>query len=81
MQIAGIVGFSFILLEMGEEAFLISALLILGGFCTYWFYGRKRVRTESAVVHLVRRIADGIERIGDEFRVITMSLGIPCDQR
>jgi amino acid transporter/mannitol/fructose-specific phosphotransferase system IIA component (Ntr-type) len=60
LQIAGIVGFSFILLEMGEEAFLISALLVLGGFCTYWFYGRKRVRTESAVVHLVRRIADKV---------------------
>ncbi|MCF7973562.1 MAG: amino acid permease [Phycisphaerae bacterium] len=56
LQIIGIIGLSFVILEMGEEAFLISAVLILIGFCTYWFYGRKRVQRESALIHLIQRI-------------------------
>jgi len=56
VQIAGIVGFAFVLLEMGEEAFLISAGLALGAFALYWFYGRARVEGESALLHLVARL-------------------------
>ncbi len=56
LQITGIIGLAFIILEMGEEAFLISASLIVIGFCTYWSYGRKRVQSESALVHLLQRI-------------------------
>ena len=58
LQIFGLAGFGFILLEMGVEAYLISALLILAGFCAYWFYGRKRVEGESALLHLLQRITD-----------------------
>ena len=53
LQITGIIGLAFVILEMGEEAFLISAGLIVIGFCTYWFYGRKHVQRESALVHLI----------------------------
>jgi mannitol/fructose-specific phosphotransferase system IIA component (Ntr-type) len=56
LQIAGIIGLAFVILEMGEEAFLISAGLILVGFSTYWFYGRTQVQRESALIHLVQRI-------------------------
>ena len=56
VQIVGIVGFAFVLFQMGEEAFLISALLVLLGFCTYWFYGRARTTRESALLHLIERI-------------------------
>ena len=56
VQVAGIIGFAFVLFEMGEEAFLISALLALAGFCLYWFYGRARVQQESALLHLVARL-------------------------
>jgi mannitol/fructose-specific phosphotransferase system IIA component (Ntr-type) len=56
VQVAGIVGFVFVLFEMGVEAFAISALLAVSGFCLYWFYGRTRVQRESALVHLVHRI-------------------------
>ena len=58
LQIAGLGGFGFILLEMGAVAYLISALLVLAGFCVYWFYGRKRVEGQSALLHLVQRITD-----------------------
>ena len=56
VQVAGVIGFVFVLFEMGVEAFLISALLAVSGFCLYWFYGRARVQKESALLHLVQRI-------------------------
>ena len=56
IQVVGIVGLIFVLFEMGVEAFVISALLAVAGFCLYWFYGRARVQKESALLHLVQRI-------------------------
>lgn len=56
VQIAGIVGFAFILFQMGQEAFLMSMLLISVGFAVYWFYGRARTQRESALLHLIERI-------------------------
>ncbi|MFC1508346.1 amino acid permease [Candidatus Omnitrophota bacterium] len=56
LQIVGFLGFSFVLLEMREEAFLLSAMLITIGFCIYWFYGRPRVKSESALLHLLQRL-------------------------
>jgi len=55
-QLAAIFGFVFLILEMGEEAYLITVVLMAAGFCVYWFYGRKRVRSESALLHLIERI-------------------------
>ena len=56
VQIAGVVGFAFVILEMGEEAFLISVALSVAAFSIYWFYGRANVRRESALLHLIQRI-------------------------
>jgi len=56
LQIAGIIGLGFVLFQMGIHAYIISALLILGGFLAYWFYGRKRVKQESALLHLLERL-------------------------
>ena len=56
LQITGILGLAFVILEMGEEAFFISTGLIVIGFCTYWFYGRKYVQGESALIHFIHRI-------------------------
>jgi len=58
LQIGGLVGFGFILFEMGVEAYLIAAGLVLVGFLTFWFYGRTRVRGESALLHLLERLTD-----------------------
>lgn len=58
LQILGIVGFCFILIEMGKEALFISLLLIIIGFFAYWFYGRVRTTREYALLHLVERITD-----------------------
>mgnify|MGYP006278487799 FL=1 len=56
LQAAGLIGYGFVLLEMGAEAYFITILISLAGFCTYWFYGRKRVQRESALLHLIERI-------------------------
>ncbi len=56
VQVGGIGGLGFVLFEMGEEAYFISAVLILVGFASFWFYGRKRVRQESALLHLIERL-------------------------
>jgi amino acid transporter/mannitol/fructose-specific phosphotransferase system IIA component (Ntr-type) len=73
LQIGGIAGLGFVLFEMGVEAYLIAAGLILIGFLTFWFYGRKRVRGESALLHLVQRLTDRQLVTGsleDELKVI-----------
>jgi amino acid transporter/mannitol/fructose-specific phosphotransferase system IIA component len=58
VQVAGIIGFAFVLFEMGIEAFVVSALLGVCGFCLYWFYGRRRTQVESGLLHLIQRITD-----------------------
>ena len=57
VQIVGIVGILFVVLEMGEGSFATVALLVFAGFCVYWFYGRTRPGRESALLHVIRRIA------------------------
>jgi amino acid transporter/mannitol/fructose-specific phosphotransferase system IIA component (Ntr-type) len=56
VQLATILGLAFVVLEMGEDAFMITGLLIVAGFCIYWFYGRRTAQKTSALVHLVRRV-------------------------
>ncbi len=56
VQLATMIGFAFVILEMGENAFLVTTTLLVAGFALYWFYGRKRAQTESALLHLVSRI-------------------------
>ena len=56
VQLVGILGLAFVIVEMGEEAYLICAILVLIGFGVYWFYGRARAERESALLHLVQRI-------------------------
>jgi len=56
LQGAGIIGFGFVIVEMGEAAFAVSASLVAVGFLVYWIYGRPRVRQESALLHLIERI-------------------------
>lgn len=58
LQIAGIFGLVFVLFELAIEAFLISAVLILFAFLIFWFYGRKQMHQESALLHLVTRLTD-----------------------
>ncbi len=56
IQIIGILGFGFLLVEMGKGILIINAILIVSGFSIYWFYGRIRANREFALLHLVERI-------------------------
>ena len=56
LQIIGIIGFGFLLLEMGKEALAMSFILIISGLFVYWFYGRIRANREYALLHLVERV-------------------------
>jgi APA family basic amino acid/polyamine antiporter len=56
LQIIGIVGFGFVIFEMGSEALLISCLLIVVAIFVYWFYGRIRANREYALLHLIERV-------------------------
>jgi len=56
VQIAGIFGFGFLLLEMGPEALIISIILIISGFLVYLFYGRIRSKSEYALLHVIERV-------------------------
>ncbi|MBM3211195.1 amino acid permease [Candidatus Poribacteria bacterium] len=55
-QIVGIVGFIFLIFEIGKEAWIISLMLMSAGFLTYWFYGRIRAVREYAMLHIIERI-------------------------
>jgi mannitol/fructose-specific phosphotransferase system IIA component (Ntr-type) len=56
MQLVGMLGCAFLLLEMGMEALQISLLLVVSGLAFYWFYGRIRANREYALLHLIERV-------------------------
>ena len=56
LQIITIAGFAFILYEMGEDVFYITAIMGIAGFLLYWFYARKRVEKDYALLHLLEKI-------------------------
>ncbi len=56
IQIVGIFGLGLLIFEMGYEALFISGVLILSGFCIYWFFARIRSNREYALLHLIERI-------------------------
>lgn len=56
VQIAGIIGFGFLLFEMGVNILFINAVLVMTGLSIYWFYGRIMANREYALLHLIERI-------------------------
>jgi amino acid transporter len=56
IQIIGVIGFAFLLYEIGRTALLITILLLISGLFVYWFYGRIRAEREYALLHLIERI-------------------------
>jgi len=55
-QIVSIIGFIFLILEMGSATYLIIVILLSASFAVYWFYGRKRTSQEYALMHLIEKI-------------------------
>ncbi|MCF7792356.1 MAG: amino acid permease [Victivallales bacterium] len=75
VQIIGIIGSIFLIVEMGLAAVFASSILIIAGLSIYCFYGSIRTNKEYALLHLVERITDreltkrGLE---DELKEIIM---------
>lgn len=56
VQIVGIFGCGFLIVEMGIDALLAFACFIICGLFIFWFYGRIRATREYALLHLIERI-------------------------
>ncbi len=56
LQILGIIIYLFLIIEIGKDALFATGVMILGSLLIYIFYGRKRNKKESAILHLIERI-------------------------
>ncbi|MBU4561566.1 amino acid permease, partial [bacterium] len=56
IQIAGILGCGFLLVEMGGLVLSFSALFIAAGLVWYLIYARAKVERRSALMHVIQRI-------------------------
>lgn len=56
VQIFGVIGCSFLLVQMGTIAFWTIASLVVGGLSFYWVYSRPKVSRESSIMYVIERI-------------------------
>ena len=76
VQIISIALFTFFIVDLGLSAIEISIALIAAGILVYLLYGRRKANHESALLHLMKRIAGEQLMTGkfeDEFRDIIIN--------
>jgi amino acid transporter len=56
--IIGIIGYIFLLSQIGIPYLIITLILIVAAFLSYWFYGKIRSKKEYALLHLIERITN-----------------------
>ncbi|EMR74965.1 amino acid transporter [Thermoplasmatales archaeon SCGC AB-540-F20] len=56
VQLAGIVGLVFLIIEMGLIPMILVGAFILFGFSWYWFFARDKIWREYSLLHLIERI-------------------------
>jgi amino acid transporter/mannitol/fructose-specific phosphotransferase system IIA component (Ntr-type) len=56
IQIAGIIGYGFLLFEMGIVPLIFVGCFMLVGFLWYWFYARDKIWREYSLLHVVERV-------------------------
>ncbi len=56
IQVIGILGFGFILVDMGRDSLIITVVLIVISLLVYFIYGKRHSKQEFALLHLVERI-------------------------
>ena len=73
IQIAGIIGYSLLIFEMGIVPLIFVGCFILAGFLWYWFFARDKIWREYSLLHVVERVT-GEKNTGylldEEFREI-----------
>lgn len=73
IQIIGIIGYGFLIYDMGKDTLLITGIFILCAVLWYLFYVRQRISRESALMYLVERITDRkivTDSLRDELREV-----------
>jgi amino acid transporter len=63
IQIVGIIGCSFLIIEMGLIIILFIGCFIGIGFCWYWFFARDKIWREYSLIHVIERVT-GIKKTG-----------------
>jgi mannitol/fructose-specific phosphotransferase system IIA component (Ntr-type) len=56
VQIAGIIGYSLLIIEMGFIPLVFLGCFILAGFIWYWFFARDKIWREYSLLHVVERV-------------------------
>ncbi|MGB3478010.1 MAG: amino acid permease [bacterium] len=73
IQIIGIVGYGFLIYDMGKDTLLITAIFISFAILWYLFYARPKINRESALMYVVERITDRkivTDSLRDELREV-----------
>lgn len=75
IQILGIIGYGFLIFEMGIVSLLIVGIFIVCALGWYWIYARSKIKREYALLNVVKRIT-GIKSnsylIDEELRKILL---------
>jgi len=58
LQIVSVVAFAALIVDMGLQPVLLTFAFMLGGVLLYVAYGRRRARSESAILHVLERITN-----------------------
>ena len=56
IQIVGIIGFIFVLFEMGFVPMIFVGGFLFFGFCWYWFFARDKIWREYTLLHIIERV-------------------------
>jgi mannitol/fructose-specific phosphotransferase system IIA component (Ntr-type) len=56
IQIAGIIGYVFLIFEMGIVPLLIVGVFIICGLCWYWIYASGKIKREYTLLHIIERV-------------------------
>jgi mannitol/fructose-specific phosphotransferase system IIA component (Ntr-type) len=56
IQVIGIIGYGFLIIQMGSIPLLITGIFILFGLGWYFFYAHGKIKREYAFLHVVERV-------------------------
>ena len=63
IQIAGIIGYVLLIIEMGVVFLALVGCFIGGGIIWYWFFAREKIKREYTLLHIIERIT-GMKKTG-----------------
>ncbi len=58
IQIIGILAYGFLIIQMGMVPLAITMLFIMVGFAWYWFFSRKKIKREYALLSIIKKLTE-----------------------